>query len=142
MNRVELIGRLTRDPEVKYNESGFCIATFTLAIDRVKGKGERDTDFPRVRVLGKQAENCEVYIHKGSKVAVEGCIQTGSYVNRDGDKVYTTEVLASRVEFLSSYGRQEQQEPTAKDDYGYYAQPEPEPKQESFIPDDEPEFYY
>lgn len=100
MNHVVLIGRLTRDPEVRYSGE-MAIARFSLAIDRPpKRDGTKETDFPNIVVFGKQAENCEKYISKGRLVAVEGRIQTGSYTNKDGNKVYTTEVIANRVEFL------------------------------------------
>lgn len=102
MNSVQLIGRATRDPEVRYTSgSQMAVATFTLAIDRpVRSGEERKTDFPRVVVFGKQAETCEKYLKKGRKVAVEGRIQTGSYDGKNGEKVYTTDIVASRVEFL------------------------------------------
>ena len=77
------------------------VATFTVAIDRpVRAGGEKQTDFPRVTVFGKQAENCEKYLAKGRLVGVQGRIQTGSYQNKDGVTVYTTDVVADRVEFL------------------------------------------
>ncbi len=102
MNSVVLIGRLTRDPEVRYiSESQMAIATFTVAIDRPTRSGqEKKTDFPRVTVFGRQAENCEKFLAKGRLVGVQGRIQTGSYTNRDGATVYTTDVVADRVEFL------------------------------------------
>ncbi|WP_251617234.1 single-stranded DNA-binding protein [Senimuribacter intestinalis] len=102
MNSVVLIGRLTRDPEVRYTASTqMAVATFTVAIDRpVRAGGEKQTDFPRVTVFGKQAENCEKYLAKGRLVGVQGRIQTGSYQNKDGVTVYTTDVIADRVEFL------------------------------------------
>ena len=102
MNSVVLIGRLTRDPEVRYvSESQMAVASFTVAIDRpVRSGQEKKTDFPRVTVFGRQAENCEKFLAKGRLVAVQGRIQTGSYTNRDGATVYTTDVVADRVEFL------------------------------------------
>lgn len=102
MNSVVLIGRLTRDPEVRYTASTqMAVASFTVAIDRpVRAGGEKQTDFPRVTVFGKQAENCEKYLAKGRLVGVQGRIQTGSYQNKDGVTVYTTDVVADRVEFL------------------------------------------
>ncbi len=102
MNSVVLIGRLTRDPEVRYTAATqMAVATFTVAIDRpVRAGGEKQTDFPRVTVFGKQAENCEKYLAKGRLVGVQGRIQTGSYQNKDGVTVYTTDVVADRVEFL------------------------------------------
>lgn len=102
MNIVILIGRLTKDPEVRYtSETQMAVASFTIAIDRMAREGaERQADFPRIVVFGKQAENCEKYLAKGRKVAIEGRIQTSSYQNKNGDTVYTTGVVASRVEFL------------------------------------------
>ena len=102
MNSVVLIGRLTRDPELKYtNGSQMAIAKFSLAIDRPARQGEeRKADFPRITVFGKQAENCEKYLAKGRMVCVQGRIQTGSYQDKDGKTVYTTDVVADRVEFL------------------------------------------
>lgn len=103
MNSVDLIGRLTRDPEVKYMAGAepLAVARFTLAIDRPVGQGkEKQTDFPSIVTFGRQAENCERYLKKGRLVAIQGRIQTGSYTNKDGAKVYTTDVVAERVEFL------------------------------------------
>ncbi len=102
MNSVVLIGRLTRDPEVRYTAgTQMAVASFTIAIDRpVRAGGEKQTDFPRITVFGKQAENCEKFLAKGRLVGVQGRIQTGSYKNRDGVTVYTTDVVADRVEFL------------------------------------------
>lgn len=101
MNSVILIGRLTRDPEVRYTASQMAVATFSLAVDRPARAGEeRKADFPRITVFGKQAENCERFIGKGRLVAVQGRLQTGSYQNKNGDTVYTTDVIADRVQFL------------------------------------------
>ena len=102
MNNVVLIGRLTRDPEVRYiSENQMAVATFTVAIDRpTKAGQEKKTDFPRITVFGKQAENCERFLAKGRLVGIQGRIQTGSYTDKDGKTVYTTDVVADRVEFL------------------------------------------
>ena len=102
MNSVVLIGRLTRDPEVRYiSESQMAVATFTVAIDRPTRAGqEKKTDFPRITVFGRQAENCERFLAKGRLVGIQGRLQTGSYTNKDGATVYTTDVVADRVEFL------------------------------------------
>ncbi len=98
MNSVVLIGNLTRDPEVRYTaETQTAVCTFTLAINRGKDKG---ADFPKITIFGKQAENCERFLEKGRKVAVQGKINTGSYKNKDGATVYTTDVIANNVEFL------------------------------------------
>lgn len=111
MNSVQLIGRLTRDPEIRYTSgSQMAVATFTIAIDRpTRAGGERQTDFPRITVFGKQAETCEKYLSKGRKVAIEGRIQTGSYQDKDGKTVYTTDVVANRVEFIDWGDRQQGQ---------------------------------
>lgn len=107
MNSVQLIGRLTKDPEVRWTAEGLAIATFSVAIDRpAKKDGSHETDFPRVTVFGRQAENCEKYIRKGSLVGINGRIQTGSY-EKDGQRIYTTDVVADRVEFLSRTERTE-----------------------------------
>jgi single-strand DNA-binding protein len=102
MNSVILIGRLTKDPELRYTpDRQMAVATFTVAIDRpVRAGGERQTDFPRVTVFGKQAENCEKFLAKGRLVGIQGRLQTGSYTNKNGVTVYTTDVIADRVEFL------------------------------------------
>lgn len=102
MNSVVLIGRLTKDPEIRYIAgTQMAMATFTLAIDRPKrADAEKQTDFPRIRVFGKQAENCERFLTKGKLVGIQGRLQTGSYTNKDGATVYTTDVVADRVEFL------------------------------------------
>lgn len=102
MNQVFLTGRLTKDPETRYTSgSQMAVCTFTLAVDRPTKQGEeKKADFPRITVFGRQAENCERYLSKGKKVAVQGRIQTGSYQNSQGHTVYTTDVIAERIEFL------------------------------------------
>lgn len=101
LNVVVLIGRLTRDPEVRYTQDQMAIARFSVAIDRPVTAGkEKQTDFPNVVVFGKQAENCERFLSKGRLVGIQGRIQTGSYTKDDGTKVYTTDVVANRVEFI------------------------------------------
>lgn len=104
MNNVVLIGRLTRDPEIRYAQSEMAVCTFTLAVDRPYSRNRRDgdqtADFIRINTFGSQAENCHKYLAKGRKTAVQGRIQTGSYKNKNGDTVYTTDVVANRVEFL------------------------------------------
>lgn len=102
MNLVVMIGRLTKDPEVRYTSgSQMAVCRFTLAIDRrVKPGEEKKTDFPQVICFGKTAENCERFLAKGRKVAVRGRLQTGSYKDKGGKTVYTTDVIADEVEFL------------------------------------------
>lgn len=100
MNSVALIGRLTKDPEVRYIPgSQNAVATFTMAVDRPFSK-EKQADFIKVTVFGKAAEKCEKFLTKGKLVGVNGRIQTGSYKNKEGATVYTTDVVADRVEFL------------------------------------------
>ncbi|MBK5246930.1 MAG: single-stranded DNA-binding protein [Peptostreptococcaceae bacterium] len=113
MNSVVLIGRLTRDPEVRYTpESQMAVATFTIAIDRMQRAGkEKQTDFPRITVFGKTAENCEKFLTKGKLVGVQGRLQTGSYKNKEGVTVYTTDVVADRVEFLEWGDKSENSSP-------------------------------
>ena len=112
MNQVILIGRLTRDPELSYTPSTqTAVCRFDLAISRPRRNGEdQGADYPRITVWGRQAETCNQYLSKGRQVAVQGRLQTGSYKNREGVTVYTTEVVADRVEFLGGgQGAQNQQ---------------------------------
>lgn len=103
MNKVILIGRLTRDAEVKYANSGTAVARFNLAVARrFKKEGEQTCDFVNCVAFSKTAEFLEKYGHKGTKFIVEGSIQTGSYTNKEGQKVYTTDVLVQSVEFAES----------------------------------------
>ena len=104
MNSVLLIGRLARDPELSYTPSNqTAVCKFTIAVDRPRRNGEdAGADFIRITVWGRQAETCDRYLSKGRQVAVQGRIQTGSYKNREGVTVYTTDVVADRVEFLGS----------------------------------------
>ena len=104
MNAVILIGRLTRDPELRYiPQSETAVANFTLAVDRPMAK-EKTADFIRIVCFGKTAELCERFLTKGRQVAVHGRIQTGSYKTQSGETRYTTEVVAERVEFLGNKG--------------------------------------
>jgi len=109
LNRVILIGRLTRDPELSYIPAGDAVAKFTLAVSRpfVNKDGEREADFIPIVVWRKPAENCAKYIGKGSLVAVDGRLQTRNY-EKDGRRVYITEVVADSVRFLDSRKKQEQ----------------------------------
>ena len=105
MNKVILMGRLTRDPEVRYSQGDnpLAIARYTLAVDRrFKRDGEATADFINCVAFGRQAEHVERYYRQGLKVVVSGRIQTGSYTNRDGVKVYTTEVVVEEQEFAES----------------------------------------
>ena len=106
MNKVVLIGNLTRDPELQTTNGGVSVCRFSLAVTRrfANADGERDADFINVVVWRNQAENCHKYLKKGSKCAVIGRIQTSSYDAPDGSKRYTTDVVADEVEFLSTKG--------------------------------------
>lgn len=118
MNSVILIGRLTRDPEIKYTASQMAVCTFSIAIDRPKRQGEeKKTDFPRIIVFGKQAENCEKFLKKGRLVGIQGRLQTGSYTDKNGNTVYTTDVAADRVEFLEKGEQRTNTEPEPNADF-------------------------
>ena len=103
MNKVVLIGRVTRDPELRYTASNIPSVRFTLAVNRPfeNQSGQREADFINIVVWRKQAENVKKYVTKGSLIAVEGRIQTGSY-EKDGQRIYTTDVVADNVQFLES----------------------------------------
>ena len=124
MNKVILMGRLTRDPDVRYTqgEEPMAIARFTLAVDR-RGKrdGEASADFPSCVCFRRTAEFIEKYAHQGTKLVVVGRIQTGSYTNRDRQKVYTTDVVVEEAEFAESKAaadRNAQQTPPPSPDTG------------------------
>ena len=104
INRVVLVGRLTRDPELRTTGSGISVATFTLAVDRqfTNSQGERGADFVSCVIWRKSAENFCNFTSKGSLVGIDGRIQTRSYDNKDGQRVYVTEVVVDRVQFLDS----------------------------------------
>ena len=112
MNNVVLIGRITRDVELRFIPStGLAVAKFNLAVDRglygekkqeAEAKGLPTADFINITVFGKSAENCANYLSKGNKCAIQGRISTGSYTTQTGEKRYTTEVIADKVEFLES----------------------------------------
>ena len=105
MNKAILMGRLTRDPEVRYTpgENSLAIARYTLAVDRkIRKDGDATADFIPCVVFGRSAEFVEKYFRKGLKITIAGRIQTGSYTNRDGQKVYTTEVVVEEQEFAES----------------------------------------
>ena len=103
MNKVVLIGRLSRDPQLRHTANGTAVCQLSVAISRPVAQGhEPETDFINVTVWNKQAENIARYLSKGRQVAVEGRIQTRNYENNEGKKVYVTEVLANHVEFIGS----------------------------------------
>ncbi len=107
MNKVILMGRLTRDPDVRYSqgENSMAIARYTLAVDRRVRRDAQDqqtADFIGCVAFGRSAEFAEKYLHQGTKIAIEGRIQTGSYTNKDGQKVYTTDIVVENQEFAES----------------------------------------
>ena len=123
MNKVILMGRLTRDPEVRYSqgESANAVARYTLAVDRrFKRDGDATADFINCVSFGKVAEFAEKYLRQGVKIAVTGRIQTGSYTNKDGVRVYTTDVVVEEQEFAESKA-------ASASNSGYQASPSPSP---------------
>lgn len=104
MNKTVLMGRLTKDPDVRYSqgENATAIARFTLAVDRKYNREQQSADFISCIAFGRTAEFIEKYFRKGTKIALSGRIQTGSYTNREGQKVYTTDVVVEEVEFAES----------------------------------------
>lgn len=104
MNKIFLIGRLTKDPELRYTPSGAAVCSFTLAVDRrfTSQNGEREADFINIVVWNKAAENCAKYLSKGRQTAVEGRLQIRSFDGNDGQRRWVTEVVAENVEFLGS----------------------------------------
>ena len=129
MNKAILMGRLTRDPDIRYTngEKPVCVARYTLAVDRrFKRDGEQQADFIPCIAFGRQGEFAQKYFQKGTKIVISGRIQTGSYTNRDGVKVYTTDVIVEEQDFAESKaaaGKPKEEpaaqgqptEPTAKD---------------------------
>jgi len=108
MNKIVLMGRLTRDPEVRYSQgdSSMAIARYSIAVDRPTtrnaGSDQATADFINCVAFGRNGEFAEKYLHKGTKILVEGRIQTGTYTNKDGNKVYTTDIVVERHEFVES----------------------------------------
>lgn len=121
INRTVLVGRLTKDPELRYTPSGIAMAKFTLAVNRTfKTDGQPDADFINCLAWRKQAENLANYLKKGSLAGVEGRIQTGSYEGQDGKRVYTTDVVCDSVQFMEPKQQgtnQQQQSPTNTQSY-------------------------
>lgn len=126
MNKVILMGRLTRDPEVRYSqgENALAIARYTLAVDRraARREGEPTADFINCVAFGRSAEFAERYLRQGTKIVVSGRIQTGSYTNRDGQKVYTTDVVVEEAEFAESKANS-----STPSNNSYQASPAPSP---------------
>lgn len=111
MNSVQLVGRLTRDPEMRYTDGGSTIARFSLAVDRrYKSENGPTADFPNCVAFGRTAEFIEKYFRKGMRMGCQGRIQTGSYTNNDGQKVYTTDVVVESCEFVEAKASQQSEE--------------------------------
>lgn len=118
MNSVQLVGRFTKDPDVRYTNGGATVARFSIAVDRRFAKeGEQTADFINIVAFGKTAEFIEKYFKKGNRIGIVGRIQTGSYKNKDGATVYTTDVVAENVEFVESKGGNNQQQPQPPADF-------------------------
>ncbi|HHQ6759065.1 TPA: single-stranded DNA-binding protein [Staphylococcus aureus] len=111
LNRAVLVGRLTKDPELRSTPNGLNVGTFTLAVNRTftNAQGEREADFINVVVFKKQAENVKNYLSKGSLAGVDGRLQTRNYENKDGQRVFVTEVVADSVQFLEPKNNNQQQ---------------------------------
>ena len=123
MNNVVLVGRLTKDIELKYTQSGMAVAKFTLAVNRqFKKEGQPDADFIMCTAFSKTAENLANFMRKGSQIGVVGSIQTGSYDNKDGKRVYTTDVICNNIQFLESRSEQQAQ---SQQQAPQYTQPQP-----------------
>lgn len=116
MNKVLLIGNLTRDPELSETTSGIALCRFSIAVNRgyTNADGERDTDFFNITVWRNQAENCDRYLKKGSKVSIVGSLQNRSYEDKDGNKRTVTDIVANEVEFLSAKTAEPEQEAPQK----------------------------
>lgn len=125
MNRVMLIGRLTAKPELRYTGANLPYCRFSLAVNRTfsNAQGQRETDFINIVVWRKQAENVCNFLNKGSLVSVEGRIQTGSYDDKDGNKRYTTDVVADSVQFLESKSQRQESNQFGSTPYDYQDSP-------------------
>ena len=141
MNSVQLLGRLTADPRISYTQGQepMCVARYTLAVDRLRKdqNGQNQADFISCVAFRNVAQFAERYLHKGSKIAVTGSIQTGSYTDRNGNKVFTTDVIINSQEFAES--RQQAQ------NNGYQAQPndyQPQQNQGQYVPQNAPQQAY
>lgn len=142
MNNVVIIGRLVRDPELRYTQSGTATTQFTLAADRnlskekraeAEAQGQPTADFIRIVTWGKTAELCGNYLSKGKMTAIQGRIQTGSYKNKQGQTVYTTDVVAESVKFLE-WGEKKTEGYDSLTGFESQDRPSEEPEQQNFIP--------
>lgn len=116
MNKVIMVARLTRDPEVRYAASGSAVGRFSIAVDRrFKKEGQPSADFFNCTVFGKQAEFTEKYLRKGAKMVIIGSLQNNDYTNKDGQKVKDVQIIVDEMEFAESKAQQEPAQPTPKD---------------------------
>lgn len=133
MNKVILIGNLTRDPDYGETQSGISFCNFSIAVNRLyaDSNGERQTDFFNIKTWRGQADNCAKYLRKGSKVGVVGSLQTRTYEDNDGNKRNVTEIVANEVEFLSSANKSDDSDETTR---AQRNRPELEPIDDGDIP--------
>ncbi|HDP1995474.1 TPA: single-stranded DNA-binding protein [Staphylococcus aureus] len=126
LNRTILVGRLTKDPELRSTPNGVNVGTFTLAVNRTftNAQGEREADFINVVVFKKQAENVGKYLSKGSLAGVDGRLQTRNYENKDGQRVFVTEVVADSVQFLEPKNNNQQQNNNYQQQHNSYNAPQ------------------
>lgn len=143
MNKVILMGRLTRDPEVRYSQgdNATAIARFTLAVDRrIKRDNEASVDYINCVSFGRSAEFAEKYFHKGTKIVICGRIQTGSYTNKDGQKVYTTDIVIEEQDFAESKATSQQNNSGSVQNNSNSRQsqrPQPDPDEFMSVDDDD-----
>ena len=117
MNKCIMMGRLTKDPEIRYTNNGKTVGSFSIAVDRrFKSEGQPEADFFNCTTFGKQAEFVEKYLKKGTKILIVGRIQTGSYTNKDGQKVYTTDIVVEEHEFVESKANNDSTDSKPADD--------------------------
>lgn len=140
LNRVILIGRLTKDPELRYTPTGVAVTTFTLAVDRgfTNQQGQREADFINIVTWRGLAENVANYLKKGRLAAVEGRLQTRNYENNEGKRVYVTEVVADNVRFLESNNSSSRNQSGSGDYFGPQTKPNDRYEQDPFADDGSP----
>ncbi|MBC1231525.1 single-stranded DNA-binding protein [Listeria booriae] len=140
MNRVVLVGRLTKDPELRYTPAGVAVATFTLAVNRnfTNQAGEREADFINCVIWRKPAENVANYLKKGSLAGVDGKVQTRNYEGQDGKRIYVTEVLAESVQFLEPRNANNQSNTVSQGDYQAGMNNQQQPASTAIIDDGKP----
>jgi len=142
LNRVVLVGRLTKDPELRYTPNGVAVANFTLAVNRpfTNQQGDREADFINIVIWRRQAENVANYLKKGSLAGVDGRMQTRSYENNQGQRVYVTEVMAESVQFLESRNASQNRDEFPDNTFGQqgFQNPNEQSKQKKDFRNDDP----